>query len=241
MRHRSKRLICSPMPSQSIAIVHDSEEFLLVYKPPGSTVQGADAQENLLARARQQIGGIVFPVHRLDRDTSGLVLLARTQAANRQLSLAFQEKQVGKFYLALVDRKPKKKQGSIIGDMIKGRDGNWRLSQTRLNPAVTSFFSFGLCDGRRLVVLKPKTGKTHQLRVALKALGAPIIGDRRYGGTEADRLYLHAYRLTFTLDDTTYAFAAAPREGQGLLRPEVEDRLQELGDLGGLPWPVLPP
>ncbi|MCB1615294.1 MAG: hypothetical protein KDI30_04705, partial [Pseudomonadales bacterium] len=72
-----------------------------------------------------------LPVHRLDKDTSGLLLVARSPEAAQQLSTLFAEQQIRKFYLALSDKKPKKKQGWVIGDMAKSRNGNWKLLQSK--------------------------------------------------------------------------------------------------------------
>ena len=82
--------------------------------------------------------------------------------------------------------------------MGKARNGSYRLLRTLDNPAITRFWSrLDTSFGERLFLLKPHTGKTHQLRVAMKSLGAPIFGDTRYGGDEADRTYLHAWALEF--------------------------------------------
>jgi len=104
--------------------------------------------------------------------------------------------------VALSDRKPTKSQGRIAGDMERSRRGSWRLLRSAANPAVTHFRSWGLpgCrKGMRLYVLKPETGKTHQLRAAMKANGAPILGDPLYASAEdarlEDRCYLHATAL----------------------------------------------
>lgn len=81
--------------------------------------------------------------------------------------------------------------------MERTRDGNWKLLRSRENPAITRFSSRSISSNLRLFILKPQTGRTHQLRVMMKALGSPIIGDERYGGTPAERGYLHALQLAF--------------------------------------------
>ena len=93
---------------------------------------------------------MLYPVHRLDKVTSGLVLLARDTEANRELSMAFAERKVEKAYLAISDQKPLKKQGWVKGDMIKGRRGAWMLTRSQDNPAVTRFVSQPLETGGRL-------------------------------------------------------------------------------------------
>ncbi|MFT6028367.1 MAG: tRNA pseudouridine32 synthase/23S rRNA pseudouridine746 synthase [Oleiphilaceae bacterium] len=83
----------------------------------------------------------IFPVHRLDRMTSGLMIFARSQEANSELSKLFLEKRIEKYYLALSEIKPKKKQGSVMGDMAKGRSGSYLLKRSHENPAITRFFT----------------------------------------------------------------------------------------------------
>lgn len=144
----------------------------------------------------------IYPVHRLDRMTSGLMIFARNREANSELSQLFSEKRIEKYYLALSGLKPKKKQGAVIGDMAKGRSGSYLLKRTHDNPAITRFFAHKItlkAGDAWFYVLKPETGKTHQLRVALKSLGSPVLGDSRYSGKPASRGYLHAYKIRFEL------------------------------------------
>ncbi|RTL56901.1 MAG: RNA pseudouridine synthase [Rhodocyclaceae bacterium] len=198
--------------------------------------------EASLVDAARAVSGIstLFPVHRLDRITSGLVLLARSEAAAKQLSEMFARGEMEKYYLALSHRSPLKKQGSIKGAMVKGRNGSWRLAREGEHQAVTQFFSYGLVGavpGLRLFVLRPRTGRTHQLRVALKSLGSPILGDERYGGEAADRGYLHAAVLRFQWQGTQQCFEAPPTEGEHFLSPALTEKLAAIGPAWLLPWP----
>ncbi|WKE64105.1 TIGR01621 family pseudouridine synthase [Gallaecimonas kandeliae] len=152
----------------------------------------------------------LWPVHRLDKVTTGLILFARDAAAAALLGQAFEQHQVQKCYLALSDKKPSKKQGLIKGDMAKARRGAWRLLRSAQNPAVTRFDSESLGDGLRLYRLWPQTGKTHQLRVAMKSLGAPILGDELYGGSPYQRTCLHAYALRFKAFGEEFELVAPP-------------------------------
>lgn len=207
----------------------------MVNKSPGISVQGESA--SLLQLLKQDLSlPELYPVHRLDQGTSGVLVLAKTEAANRQLSVEFQERRVRKFYLALTAKKTSKKQGWVRGDMEKSRSGSYRLCRTQDNPARTAFFSFAFEDGMRLVVLRPYTGKTHQLRVALKSLGAPIIGDSRYGGAASDRLYLHAWQLDFVFDGQPCSYKALPATGALFARPAFFQRVSELGSPDSLAW-----
>ena len=119
-----------------------------------------------------------------------------------------------KTYLALSDRRPAKKQGLVKGGMEKSRRGAWKLTRgDGANPAVTRFHSQSIAPNLRLFVLQPQTGKTHQLRVAMKSLGSPILGDTLYGGTPAERLFLHAWRLEFEYRGGAFS-VCAPLDGR---------------------------
>jgi len=102
------------------------------------------------------------------------------------------------------------------------------LRKTKTNPAITQFCSAGKPDKPRLFVLQPKTGKTHQLRVAMKSLGAPITGDDRYGGTPSDRMYLHAFGLQFAFSGEHYSFEVPPSSGSYFLEQGFTERFEQL-------------
>ncbi|SPX43308.1 pseudouridine synthase [Haemophilus influenzae] len=130
--------------------------------------------------------------------------------------------------MALSNQKPKKKQGLIIGDMKKAREGAWKLCQTKENPAITRFESVSCEPNLRLFILKPQTGKTHQLRVAMKSLGSPILGDGLYGkNTEKiDRTYLHATQLEFDYLNNFISVTCLPSQGQFWIKPTVFEQIQ---------------
>ena len=93
----------------------------------------------------------------------------------------------------------------------------------------SQFKSYGTDIGTRVFLLKPSTGKTHQIRVALKSVGAPIIGDRLYGGnldTSIDRTYLHAFSLRFQLNGQEYSYLAPPKHGRLFLAPQVVELIE---------------
>lgn len=152
--------------------------------------------------------------HRLDKPTSGVLLLALNAQAASELAQQFAAKTMRKTYLALSDRRPAKKQGLVKGGMEKSRRGAWKLTRgDGANPAVTRFHSQSIAPNLRLFVLQPQTGKTHQLRVAMKSLGSPILGDDLYGGTPAERLFLHAWRLEFEYRGRAFS-VCAPLDGR---------------------------
>ncbi|WLD57982.1 pseudouridine synthase [Salinispirillum sp. LH 10-3-1] len=190
----------------SIVTLFEHPDWLAVYKPSGVPVQDTDEQRGVLRL--MPAGEQLHLVHRLDQGTSGVLLLARSAAAAEQFRQLFTSRAVAKYYWAVTARKPSKKEGLVMGDQVKARQGSWKLSAGRTNPARTYFKSAGLGNGQRAILLRPITGKTHQIRVAMKALGAPLLGDTRYGGAAAPRLYLHAYQLSFLWQGTPFKITA---------------------------------
>lgn len=120
--------------------------------------------------------------------------------------------------------------------MVRARAGCWRLAREGEYLARTEFHSYSVRPGLRLFVLHPHTGRTHQLRVALKSLSAPILGDGRYGGSPADRGYLHACALRFEWAGACYCFEQLPCEGSVFAEPMVHEQILSLCPLWTLPW-----
>jgi len=225
-------------------IVENNPEFVVIYKKPGASFHSESGEPGLFETVKQQEGfRALFPVHRLDKITSGLLVMAKTPEVNRQLTDAFSQRRVQKYYLAISAKKPNKKQGLIKGDMTPARRGAWKLLPTQDNPAITQFFSKSISAGRRLFIVKPHTGKTHQIRVALKSIGAPILGDGLYGDSvqseACDRCYLHAYSLGFSLGEKNYRFTELPREGEFFSDELFVAAIQEWHKPWSLPWPQL--
>lgn len=214
--------------SEPIPVVDHRDGWLLVDKPAGVDMHDDDGKPGLVTRVRRERElAELLPVHRLDKLTSGLVLLATDAASCELLAAQFRERTVDKHYLALSADKPKKKQGRIVGDMARARRGDWKLLRSRENPAITRFVSHSAGAGRRLFLLRPLTGRTHQLRVALKSLGSPVLGDARYGGEPADRGYLHAWSLGFDWLGERLGYRRLPADGDHW--PALDDEL--LADL----------
>jgi tRNA pseudouridine32 synthase/23S rRNA pseudouridine746 synthase len=194
--------------------VFEHADFFVFDKPAGASFHSEDGKGCFAQLQAQYPDETLFPVHRLDKITSGLLLVARNKQTARQLGELFASRAISKTYIALSDHKPTQKQGKISGDMQRTRDGNWKLLRSTDSPAITRFISHSLAPGLRLFVLHPQTGRTHQLRVMMKALGCPILGDARYGGSPADRGYLHASRLQFDWHGATIAITALPASGE---------------------------
>lgn len=217
---------------QTLSLVAERPGFIVVNKPAGVNFHTENNQLGLVELARKQFGIELWPVHRLDKLTSGLLILAKTNTAAAQFQVLFSQGQMEKYYLAIAVAKPKKKQGLVKGDMLKARNGSWKLGHSSNNPAVTQFFSYSIVPKRRLFLLKPLTGRTHQLRVALKSLGAPILGDLRYAGEPADRGYLHAYGLRFLWQGEQQEFIASDNLDGEFSQYDIAQKIASLAQ----PW-----
>ena len=226
------------------SVVATNEHFLVIYKKPGTNFHSENGELGLFETVKQMEGlPELYPVHRLDKVTSGLLVMAKSALANQELVTQFKDRQVEKYYLAVSAKKPKKKQGLIKGDMESARRGAWKLLSSLQNPAITQFFSTSIVEGKRLFIIKPRTGKTHQIRVALKSIGSPILGDALYADASTcvgvDRVYLHAYSIGFSLQGQAYRFTELPREGNDFTSTEFTSALQNFASPWLLPWPKI--
>ncbi len=167
------------------------------------------------------------PAHRLDKVTSGVFLFTKSKEAAREIESLFSQKKILKTYIAIAGNKPKKKQGTISGNMERSRRSTWKLTRNGDNQAVTKFQSFTYNDKDRIYLLNPLTGKTHQIRVALKSLSVPIHGDKLYGGIESDRCYLHCYKMSFSLFNRLYEVESNNFEGL-LFDNKFRKKLEEI-------------
>ncbi len=226
-------------------VIYHSGSCLIISKKPGISFHTVDEEDGILQiiRAHEAEGLIpsgdrLYPVHRLDKVTSGLLVFARGRKNAEIIGNEFRHSRVTKVYMALSDRKPSKKQGTVIGDMEKGRGGAWILTREKKNPAVTKFTSYSLPGrrpGLRLYVLWPKTGKTHQIRVAMKSLGAPILGDPLYSRYDMarmeDRTYLHAAGLRLNLPGEFIEVIDYPSEGAEFESEPFKNLIRSIGNI----------
>ena len=176
-------------------VIYEDENVLVLDKPAGllSEAKGEYCPERTLA-------DFGYIVHRLDRDTSGVVILAKSEEVQKFLKKQFQARNVHKTYYAVVKGRPKLDQARIDLPLLRDKkrpttfrvDANGKESETFYKVVKSN-------DKYSLVELKPTTGRTHQLRVHLNYLGHPIVGDVVYGDGKGDRLYLHAASLEITL------------------------------------------
>jgi 23S rRNA pseudouridine955/2504/2580 synthase len=192
-------------------VIHRDDEVLAINKPPGLAVQGGTGTmrhlDGMLDALRFDAEERPRLVHRLDRDTSGVMLLARNARAAAQLSEAFRGKSARKIYWALVAGVPRPAQGKIDLALAKegGPAGERVAADDEGKRAITLYSVLDrLGDKAAWLALLPLTGRTHQLRVhCAEALGTPIVGDHKYGGDRADlpgqeigrQMHLHARTL----------------------------------------------
>ncbi|WP_234495698.1 TIGR01621 family pseudouridine synthase [Vibrio maritimus] len=191
----------------------ENDDFVVINKHPGVSVHKDDGDTMLVQDVAGHLGvESLHLVHRLDKMTSGLLILAKRSDVAAEFARLFKNREIEKYYLAIGCKKPKKKQGTVSGDMERSRRSSWKLVATKQNPAITQFFSLAGENGERAFLCKPLTGKTHQIRVALKSVGSAIVGDPIYGqNANEDRGYLHAYALRFSLLGHDYEFKCDPR------------------------------
>jgi tRNA pseudouridine32 synthase/23S rRNA pseudouridine746 synthase len=233
-----------------LTILRSDPDFLLVYKPAGMPFHGEDKTPGVLQVIRDMEekgflppGERLFPVHRLDTVTSGILVFARGRKNADALGNEFRFHRITKVYIAISDQAPTRVMGTVIGDIIKAREGSWKLTRETSKPSITHFLSFPYKHVRalRVFALKPVTGKTHQIRVVMKSLGSPILGDGRYGGyrtaREEDRTYLHAAAIKFHLNGRDVTFVCAPKDGIEFKTPEFAAVWKSLGNPLELKFP----
>lgn len=200
--------------------LHHDQALLVLDKPSGLLAvpgRGPDKQDSLSSRVQARYPDALI-VHRLDMSTSGLMVMALTPAAQRTLSKAFAAREVHKRYIAVVAgllEPPPDAWGMIDLPIIVDWPNRPRRVVDRVagKPSQTRWRVLGYENGATRVELEPLTGRTHQLRVHMQALGHPILGDALYGsGQAAQRLLLHAQSLAFAHPATgeTVEFDCAP-------------------------------
>ena len=215
-------------------------EAIIVDKPSGLPVDpprdGSLSLENHLQALTFGFKRWPTAVHRLDRDTSGCLLLARNPKAHARFQQAFEAKTVVKHYYAVVDGVPEAKSGVIDLPLAKRstpEEGRPIVVDTKKGkPAVTAWDVVAEQNGRALVRFIPETGRTHQIRVHLASAGHPIVGDDKYGDFELNRqlarlgfkrMFLHAWRLKLT----------HPVSGQALeMHTELPEELRKWVSVG---------
>lgn len=218
-------IVPEPLPTQILAesihldVLYEDDDMLVIDKPAGMVVHpGAGHSTGTVVNAAlayspemEGIGGEGRPgiVHRLDKDTSGILLLAKNDSAHRWLQDQFRERKIRKVYIALVDGRPPTPEGLI--EAAIARDPSHRkqmaiVQNGRGREAVSRYLTLKEYSNHTLLEVHPSTGRTHQIRLHLAFIGCPITGDRIYGhkkpSIEISRHFLHAARITLELPKT---------------------------------------
>ena len=243
---RGDRVVASVPPSETpalvpeaipLSIIYQDEDVIVVDKPPGLTVHPAAGHPRgtlvnaLLALCPElaEIKGTLRPgiVHRLDKDTSGLLVAAKNEAAQANLARQLKDRQVHKVYLALVQGRLERPEGVI--DAPIGRHPRRRQRMAVVEGGRQALTRYRvreyLRDAYSLVEVEPLTGRTHQIRVHFASIGHPVVGDRLYGKASAlvGRQFLHAWRLGFRLPK-----GGRYREFESPLAADLEAALEAL-------------
>ena len=215
-------------------IVWQDEHLLVVDKPAGLVVHPGHghAQGTLVHALAGKIAGgdpeRPGIVHRLDRDTSGLMVVARSEAAHERLQELVRERALERTYLALVRGRPRSRTGRIEAPIGRDRGDATRVSMDTDSPrdAITHFEVEQLWPEHALLRVKLETGRMHQIRVHLAAIDLPVVGDRTYGvpGLDLSHQFLHAAELSFP-----HPFSGERIETRSELPPDLAAALASLG------------
>jgi tRNA pseudouridine32 synthase/23S rRNA pseudouridine746 synthase/23S rRNA pseudouridine1911/1915/1917 synthase len=208
-------------PTAGLQLLATSDDIVVLNKPAGlSVLKDRTGEPCVLDLLKASLPAKPYIVHRLDKPTSGVMLIAKNQAAQSRLTRLFARRAVHKFYVARVVGTPPKGRSFIIDlplkkgrknryrvagqrDAIEQHENVWRLGSgyiTQGHPSLTVFRALQSDGCTTTLALKPVTGRTHQLRVHLAWIGYPIVGDQIYGNPKdraqtARRLHLHAHKL----------------------------------------------
>lgn len=230
--------------TNSITIIAETNHFIAIHKPASLLVHPPSSRSNAITvvdwirhhyKNISDVGTINRPgiIHRLDRETSGILLITKTNYAHNAIGILFKERQMNKIYKAIVEGHPPR-EGTILFGI--GRNPLNRLKMTHFNPdliddagnigntkvrtAKTEYKVLEYFENATLIEVKPTTGRTHQIRVHMAAIGHPVIGDQLYGKKSSliDRQALHAESLAFDFDGKKYLFTdTIPSDFQKLI------------------------
>lgn len=228
-------------PDVKDMILFEDHDYILVNKPPFlSTLEDRHRRPNLLGLAREYVAAAQV-CHRLDKDTSGVLAIAKNPEAYRHLNMQFEHRQVGKVYHAVVDGIHNFKDELVDAPIQKLDDGVVKISRAQGKPAQTWLTALRSFRYHSLIECRPVTGRMHQIRIHLATQRAPITGDDTYGGkpfllsqvkrdyklkkgTEEEpfmkRMALHAFSLQFNdlSDNRQVVEAPYPKDFQALVR-----------------------
>lgn len=219
-------------------VLYKNNQLIAFNKPPGFGVQQDKSEDKSLhALGEIYTQGKLYVIHRIDRPASGVVLFAKTPKSLAHLNEQFRERQIDKVYLAVVGERPPQDEGTLVHHLRK--DGRKNVSraydekQDNTKRAELSYRYLGGSDRYHLLRIELATGRHHQIRAQLAAIGSPIKGDVKYGFRRAngDRsIHLHAWQLGFThpVSGEKVSLVAPPPQDDPVWRAFVEQGLTEV-------------
>jgi len=179
-----------------IRIIYEDDDLLALYKPNGILVEGVSSGEGTLSDwVKSQYHPGVRALHRIDRDTTGLVLFAKNSKWNREFSEMFEKKRIRKEYWVIVNGNWDSRISKVESMIRRTEDGKWENSSQQGKDAKTTFRVLGKSGSYTWLQALPKSGRTHQLRLHCLKAGYPIIGDRFYSDDSTNPFLLHARAL----------------------------------------------
>ena len=199
-------------------ILYADAAVAVVVKPAGVLSQG-DAEDAMPALLQKRLGGAIFPVHRLDQPTGGVMVYARTQDAAAKLSAQMQSEAFGKEYLAVLDGTPETEEGELhdllFFDRQKGKSYAVRRKRAGVKDARLAYRVLAQAEGLTLVRVRLYTGRTHQIRVQFSSRGWPLTGDGKYGSRNnrcAPALWSAELHFAHPVTGETLIFRSQPPE-----------------------------
>lgn len=199
-------------------ILYADAAVAVVVKPAGVLSQG-DAEDAMPALLQKRLGGAIFPVHRLDQPTGGVMVYARTQDAAAKLSAQMQSEAFGKEYLAVLDGTPEPAEGEmhdlLFFDRQKGKSYAVRRKRAGVKDARLAYRVLAQAEGLTLVRVRLYTGRTHQIRVQFSSRGWPLTGDGKYGSRNnrcAPALWSAELHFAHPVTGETLIFRSQPPE-----------------------------
>ena len=195
-------------------ILENNDDFIVIDKSPGVPVQGGTKSKknliDILASSEFFKDTKPFPVHRLDKETSGIMIISKNHNSARLLTTLFRLRKIHKTYLAICHGTFKNKKGEIRGNLVK-YENEKKISEL----AITNYNVISSNNFYSFLELKPITGRKHQLRKQLSFMGNPIVGDKKYNiiktkNKDEKKLMLHAYKIKFLINNKKFNFEAKP-------------------------------
>jgi len=202
--------------SSSSLFIENNENFVVINKPSGIAVQsGTKSKRNILdilKSTNEFQGNKPFPVHRIDKETTGVLIVSKNRKYAQLFTSLFRIRKIHKVYLCVVLGEMNKKKG-VFRDNLFHYEGDKKV----LTKAITHFTLLDANSNYSLLKLSPETGRKHQLRKHLLMHGHPILGDKKYrisnvNKSQNSNLMLHAYKINFSIDNIKYNFLAEPPE-----------------------------